>query len=42
VVWIKDAVGDTGKIKLAEKEQKLDIISGTESAHVVENSDLPF
>ena len=42
VVWIKDAVGDTGKIKLAEREEKPDIISGTESANAVEKSDLPF
>tara|TARA_R110000823_G_scaffold283155_3_gene401343 strand:+ start:28 stop:366 length:339 start_codon:yes stop_codon:yes gene_type:complete len=43
VIWIKDAENGVGKILLAEKEEKLDIISGTESAHVVEKkSDLPF
>tara|TARA_R110000796_G_scaffold5919_2_gene21679 strand:+ start:140 stop:475 length:336 start_codon:yes stop_codon:yes gene_type:complete len=42
VVWIKDGVNGSGTIKLAEKEvkeEKLDIISGTESAHT---TDLPF
>ena len=45
VAWIKDADENTrsGKIMLAEREeQKLDIISGTESAHVIEKGDLPF
>jgi hypothetical protein len=42
VVWIKDAVNNGGTIKLAEKEEKLDIISGTESAHVIQKGDLPF
>ena len=45
VAWIKDSDEKTrsGKIVLAEREEpKLDIISGTESAHVVEKSDLPF
>ena len=44
VAWIKDAVGNTGKITLAEREEeKLDIISGTESAYVEnKKSDLPF
>jgi len=43
VVWIKDVnPSGVGNIRLAEKEEKLDIISGTESAHVVEKSDLPF
>jgi len=41
VVWIKDVQNGAGKIMLAEKEEKLDIISGTESAHVIEK-DLPF
>jgi len=46
VVWIKDIENNQGKISLAEKEeekeeQKLDIISGTESAHVIKD-DLPF
>ena len=42
VVWIKDAANNSGTIKLAEKEikeEKLDIISGTETAHT---TDLPF
>ena len=45
VAWIKDADENTrsGKIMLAEREeQKIDIISGTESAHVIEKGDLPF
>ena len=42
VVWIKDIENKQGKISLAEKEEeKLDIISGTESAHVIKD-DLPF
>jgi len=42
VVWIKDIENNQGKISLAEKEEeKLDIISGTESAHVIKD-DLPF
>ena len=40
VVWIKDAVNGAGQIVLAEKE--LDIVSGTESAYVKEDKDLPF
>ena len=36
VVWTD------GTVTLAEKEEKLDIISGTESAHVVEKGDMPF
>jgi len=37
VVWTD------GNVVLAEKdEQKLDIISGTESAHVIKKGDLPF
>jgi len=42
VVWIKDGANGSGTIRLAEKEvkeEKLDIISGTESAHT---TDLPF
>ena len=31
---------NSGQIMLAEKEEKLDIISGTESAHI--KNDLPF
>tara|TARA_R110000803_G_scaffold200219_3_gene264477 strand:+ start:1764 stop:2105 length:342 start_codon:yes stop_codon:yes gene_type:complete len=44
VIWIKDVdvQNGVGKIMLAEKEEKLDIISGTESAHVIEKGDLPF
>tara|TARA_R100000544_G_scaffold36752_2_gene25701 strand:- start:827 stop:1162 length:336 start_codon:yes stop_codon:yes gene_type:complete len=42
VVWIKDVENGVGKILLAEKEEKLDIISGTESAYVKEKTDLPF
>ena len=42
VVWIKDVQNGAGKILLAEKEEKLDIISGTESAYVEKKSDLPF
>ena len=43
VAWIKDADGKSGKIMLAEREEeKIDIISGTESAHVIEKGDLPF
>ena len=40
VVWIKDMNNNSGQIMLAEKEEKLDIISGTESAHI--KNDLPF
>lgn len=36
VVWTD------GNIVLAEREEKLDIISGTESAYKIEKSDLPF
>jgi hypothetical protein len=43
VAWIKDAQGNSGKIMLAEREEpKLDIISGTESSHIIEKADLPF
>tara|TARA_R110001592_G_scaffold151790_2_gene378619 strand:+ start:716 stop:1054 length:339 start_codon:yes stop_codon:yes gene_type:complete len=43
VVWIKDVQNSAGKILLAEREEeKLDIISGTETAHIVEKQDLPF
>tara|TARA_R100001460_G_scaffold105183_4_gene151511 strand:+ start:2592 stop:2927 length:336 start_codon:yes stop_codon:yes gene_type:complete len=42
VSWIKDAKNGQGQIHLAEREEKLDIISGTESAYVKEETDLPF
>ena len=36
VVWTD------GNIVLAEREEKIDIISGTESAYVKDDNDLPF
>jgi|TARA_R110000787_G_scaffold271941_1_gene379282 hypothetical protein len=36
VVWTD------GNIVLAEREEKIDIISGTETAYVKDNNDLPF
>jgi len=36
VVWTD------GNIILAEREEKIDIISGTETAYVKDNNDLPF
>tara|TARA_R110001592_G_scaffold81695_1_gene242446 strand:+ start:503 stop:820 length:318 start_codon:yes stop_codon:yes gene_type:complete len=36
VVWTD------GNIVLAEREKKIDIISGTETAYVKDNNDLPF
>ena len=40
-MWIKDSDNNQGKISLAEREEeKLGVISGTESAHL--KDDLPF
>ena len=42
VDWIKDSKNGQGTIHLVEKEEKIDIISGTESAYVKKETDLPF